>query len=189
MPCAACEEGHYEIVFGSYETLAADDVQVVIPKVKLLRCPKCGDELIPPETQKEIDRAVAEQTEQLSQRELEEAADTFGIDQTRISEVLGLGNKTFHRWLKGTQYPSRSMGFYIRILTEFPEAFEWLKERAWRKRNRMSLNANLNPAVQFPDLAMMTRATPTMCDLNQSVFPEANGRRFNPATTFTHTKV
>jgi len=136
--CAACENGHYDEVYARYEATAADDVQIVLPRVRLLRCPDCGDELIPPDTQAQVDRAVAEQTEQLTQRELEEIAERFGLDQTQTAEVLGLGNKTFHRWLKGTQYPSRSMGYYLRVLAKFPEAFEWLKERRWRKRSRIA---------------------------------------------------
>src|SRR6184192_2139194 len=133
--CAACADGHYEEIVTRYETKAADDVQIVIPNAKILRCEKCGDELIPPETQEQIDRAIAEQTERLSQRELEDIHENSGLDQTEVSEVLGLGSKTFHRWLKGTQYPSRSMGYYLRVLAEFPQAFEWLRERGWRKRN------------------------------------------------------
>jgi len=138
IPCGACESGQYEEIVTRYETKAADDVQIVLPRARLLRCKKCGAELIPPETQEQIDRAVAEQTEQLSQRELEEISGKFGLDQTEVSEVLGLGSKTFHRWLKGTQYPSRSMGYYLRVLAEFPEAFEWLRERGWRKSNRVA---------------------------------------------------
>ena len=138
IPCAACETGHYEEVFTRYEAAAADGVEISIPAITLLRCPKCGDELIPPETQALIDRSVAEQTEQLTQRELEEMAERFGQDQTEISETLGLGSKTFHRWLKGRQYPSRSMGYYLRVLAEFPEALEWLKERGWRRQDRVA---------------------------------------------------
>lgn len=187
--CTACDAGHYEEVFVPYETTVADGTKIVIPKVKFLRCSKCGDELIPPETQREIDRAISEQTEQLSIRELELAAETFGLDQTEISEILGLGSKTFHRWLKGKQYPSRSMGFYIRILVEFPEVFEWLKERAWHKRNRISQTNVLNLSVKFPDLAAITNMDQQLNSLDQGVFLETEGERFNPVTSFTRTKI
>jgi len=189
IPCTSCGAGHYEEITTRYKITAADDVEVVIPKVKVLRCPKCGDELIPPETQKQIDQAVAEQTEQLSKKELEDIAESFALDQTRTSEVLGLGSKTFHRWLNGTQYPSRSMGFYLRVLAEFPEAFVWLRERSWRKRNRIFSTQGLNLAVRFPDLARLSQENRAMCDLNQDNLLEAENKRFNPVTFFTRTKI
>lgn len=191
IPCAACNESTYEEVEVCYETTAADGVRIVIPKVKLLRCPKCGDELIPPTSQAEIDRAIAEQTEQLSARELEQIADKFDLDQTQISEVLGLGGKTFHRWLKGTQYPSRSMGYYLRVLAEFPEAFSWLKERSWRKSNRIFNSGSLSLSEKFPDLAWLNSQTSlTTSNLDQqSLLESEEGCRFNPASVFSHTKI
>ena len=190
IPCAACESGHYEEIFTQYETSAADGVEISIPSVKLLRCPKCGDELIPPEAQEQIDRAVAEQTEQLTQRELEEMAELFGGDQTQISDLLGLGSKTFHRWLKGHQFPSRSSGFYLRVLAEFPEALEWVRERGWRKKNRVAQFAKLDLTVQFPDLntSLIEAATPVR-ERVEKLLAGLHGRRFNPAAQFRHTIV
>ena len=190
MACCSCEQGHYEEVFDRYEATAADDVKVVIPHARLLRCPACGDELLPPETQKQIDAAVAEQTEQLTMREIEAIWEQFNLDQTQTSEVLGLGGKTFHRWLKGTQYPSRSMGYYLRVLTEFPQAFEWLKERGWRTHNRLAQlqSQNLQFELQFPDLAQLT----TEIEWRRSSSPSSGNEshlRFNPTTLFRKTKV
>ena len=188
MACCSCEQGHYEEVFDRHETVAADDVKIVIPRVKLLRCLSCGDELLPPETQKQIDAAIAEQTEQLDPRELEAIWERFNLDQTESAEVLGLGGKTFHRWLKGTQYPSRSMGYYLRVLAEFPEAFEWLKARGWRRRNRVMQFQKIEFQLQFPELAR----TSTETEWSRSEMPvePMGGRlRFNPTEFFRKTKV
>jgi len=188
MACCSCEQGHYEEVFDRYETTAADDVKVVIPRVKLLRCASCGDELLPPETQKQIDVAIAEQTEQLAARELEAIWESFNMDQTQTAEVLGLGGKTFHRWLKGTQYPSRSMGYYLRVLAEFPEAFDWLKTRGWRRHNRVAQFQKLQFEIQFPELAHIT--TETEWSRVEKPADSASGRlRFNPTALFRKTKV
>jgi putative zinc finger/helix-turn-helix YgiT family protein len=188
MACSSCEQGHYEEVFDRYEATAADDVKVVIPRVKLLRCPNCGDELLPPETQKQIDAAIAEQTEQLTQRELEGIWETFNLDQTETAEVLGLGGKTFHRWLKGTQYPSRSMGYYLRVLAHFPDAFEWLRERGWRRNNRIAQYQKIDFQLQFPELARCTTETEWRRADTTSA-PEGSRLRFNPTTLFRKTKV
>lgn len=190
LPCPACGVGHYEEVLVPYKTTLADDVQLEIPKIKVLRCQNCGDELIPAETQKQIDRAIAEKTEQLSQHELEQIAVKFGLDQTEISEVLGLGSKTFHRWVNGTQYPSRSMCYYLRILAEFPEIFEWLRQRAWRNGDRRGRLTNVNLAEQFSDLAWVTNQVPSAVrGWQQPNFSETENRRFNPVSAFVQTKV
>lgn len=188
MACCACGQGHYEEVFDRYETVAADDVKIFIPRVKLLRCSKCGDELLPPETQKQVDQAIAEQTDQLSPRELETIWEQLNLDQTQTAEVFGLGSKTFHRWLNGTQYPSRSMGYYLRVLAEFPDALAWLKERGWRKKNRVAQFQKLDFQLQFSDLARIT--TETEWRLASTPTEKEGARlRFNPTTLFRQTKM
>lgn len=42
MSCALCDQGHYEELCERYEATAADDVKVVIPKLKLLRWLRAG---------------------------------------------------------------------------------------------------------------------------------------------------
>ena len=188
MTCCECGQGHYEEVFDRYETVAADEVKIFIPRVKLLRCSKCGDELLPPGTQKQIDEAIAAQTDQLSPRELEAIWEQLNLDQTQTAEVFGLGSKTFHRWLNGTQYPSRSMGYYLRVLAEFPDALEWLKERGWRKKNRVVQHQKLEFQLQFPELARITSETEWK-RANTPIEKEGARLRFNPTTLFQQTKV
>jgi len=188
MACCSCEHGHYDEVFDRYETVAADDVKISIPRVKLLRCSNCGDELLPPETQKQIDAAITEQTEQLSTRELEAIWERLNLDQTETAEVFGLGSKTFHRWLNGTQYPSRSMGYYLRVLAEFPDALEWLKERGWRKKNRITQFQKIEFQLQFPELAGTSTETEWK-HRNASSGIETIRLRFNPTILFRETKM
>ena len=188
MTCCSCGQGYYEEVFDRYETVTADDVKIFIPRIQLLRCSKCGDELLPPQTQKKIDEAIAEQTDQLSPRELEAIWEQLNLDQTQTAEVFGLGSKTFHRWLNGTQYPSRSMGYYLRVLAEFPDALDWLKERGWRKKNRVPQFQKLEFQLQFPELARIT--TETEWRRSGIAMEKENVRlHFNPTTLFRQTKV
>jgi putative zinc finger/helix-turn-helix YgiT family protein len=188
MACCSCKHGQYKEVYDRYETVAADDVKIVLPRVKLLRCSNCGDELLPPETQKQVDAAIAEQTEQLSPRELEAIWERLNLDQTQTAEVFGLGSKTFHRWINGTQYPSRSMGYYLRVLAEFPDALEWLKERGWRKKNRVAQFQKLQFELQFPDLARTTTETEWRRTNTQTGLT-SDRLRFNPTTLFRQTRV
>jgi putative zinc finger/helix-turn-helix YgiT family protein len=188
MICCSCGQGHYEEVFDRYETIVADEIKIFIPRVRLLRCPKCGDELLPHETQKKIDEAIAEQTDQLSVREIEAIWEQLNLDQTQTAEVFGLGSKTFHRWLNGTQYPSRSMGYYLRVLAEFPEALEWLRGRGWRKRNRVAASRKLDFQMQFPELARIPTET-KWGETDKPAESESVRLRFNPTTLFRETKI
>lgn len=130
--CLECDEGRYQIVVKPYESRGQDGNVVVVPNVKFLRCTHCGEELIPAESARDISRYVAEATEQLTKAELYAMLEASELSQKDFAEAIGLGEKTFHRWLKGTQIVSRSMGYYLRAMVRFPEAFEWVKERGWR---------------------------------------------------------
>lgn len=119
-------------------------------------CDKCGEEILSLEAARDVDAAIAEYTDRLTPKELTAIREEFGVDQTEISEALGLGGKTYHRWEKGNQYPSRSMGYYLRILREYPEVFAWLRARGWQARNRVTTSEKSPLAdmqSRFPTLA------------------------------------
>lgn len=130
--CFECEQGQLVEIIQDYIDSGPDGVGVVVPNVKMLRCTHCGEELIPAESDRYISRYVAEANEQLTKAELYAMLEASGLSQKDFAEAIGLGEKTFHRWLKGTQIASRSMGYYLRAMERFPEAFEWVKERGWR---------------------------------------------------------
>lgn len=132
--CIDCDEGTYELITVDYSDRDASGPEVVVPNVEILRCSHCGQELIPAETSKKISRAVAEADEQLTPEQLYGMLEDFDANQKQLAEICGFGEKTFHRWLKGTQTVSRSMGYYLRVLQRFPEAFAYVKSRAWREQ-------------------------------------------------------
>jgi|GEM_PF-2460933 len=131
--CLECDKGNYEVVAKPYESRGQDGNVIVVPDVKFLCCTQCGEELIPAESSRYISRYVAEANEQLTKVELFAMLEASGLSQKDFAEAIGLGEKTFHRWLKGTQVVSRSMGYYLRAMERFPEVFAWVKERDWRK--------------------------------------------------------
>jgi putative zinc finger/helix-turn-helix YgiT family protein len=179
--CPNCEKGHFALVQTDYEEPVAEDNPISIPGVWVERCDHCGETVFPGETTRFIESAVAQQTEQLTPSELERIREDLGIaTQDEMSEILGLGLKTYHKWESGKQFPTRSMSYYIRVLAEFPQAFDWLRRRGWRKANRI---ANLQPpedlAAMFPDLA--ANPPPSMRITN----PRAHSPRINPACGLT----
>ncbi|MEI8315103.1 MAG: type II TA system antitoxin MqsA family protein [Verrucomicrobiota bacterium] len=152
--CPICDQGHLQLIRSNHEVSHPDEPVMTVPDVWIEQCDQCSEQFFPSETMRHIEEFIAEQAEQLSSDELERIREALGVDQTEMSEILGLGEKTFHRWEKGSQYPSRSMCYYIRVLAHFPESFEWLREKGWRRSNRVAaVVAALTYAEQFPDLA------------------------------------
>ena len=136
--CPACEKGHLSLVTRDFVAHIGEGQKLRVPGITMEVCDKCDEEILPLESAREVDAAIAEYTDRLTPGELTEIREAFKVDQTEMSEALGLGSKTYHRWEKGSQYPSRSMGYYLRALREYPEVFAWLRARGWHGRNRIT---------------------------------------------------
>lgn len=154
--CPCCGMGNLQTLERDYVADIGDGQKVTVPHIQMEVCDKCGEEILPLESAREVDSAIAEYTDRLSPDELSAIRKEFGVDQTEMGEVLGLGSKTYHRWEKGSQYPSRSMGYYLRVLGENPQVFEWLRSRGWRGRNRLVVKEKppfVDLQRRFPALA------------------------------------
>lgn len=130
--CVDCDDGLYEVVTVEYKDVDQNGHEVSVPGVEILRCKGCGAELIPAASDRLISEAVAQANEQLTPAELYALMEQYDLNQKEVAKICGFGEKTFHRWLKGTQVVSRSMGYYLRILQEFPAALQFVKDQAWR---------------------------------------------------------
>lgn len=155
--CRECGAGHFEFIQIDHVEKILNDNPVIVPGVWVNRCDHCGETVFPAISVKYIQSWVADQTEPLTGHELERIRDVLGVDrQDEMSEILGLGTKTYHKWESGAKFPTRSMSYYIRVLAEFPEAFEWLRARGWKGRNRLATSGKsslLEMQSRFPALA------------------------------------
>ena len=149
---------------------------MVVPNVKILRCNSCGQELIPAASLEQIEDYVAEATEQLPPAEIYAFLEQFDLNQKEAAEILGLGEKTVHRWLKGVGVVSRSMGYYLRLLRAHPNCLSWLQNREWRHHGSLSpqLSAMKVPSRKFH--ALHNRGGE---DLNRLIHHERG--RYSPA--------
>jgi putative zinc finger/helix-turn-helix YgiT family protein len=182
--CPACDSGRLRLVQIDHTEEVASDNPVEIRGIWVDRCDHCGEIVFPADTTRFIESVVAEQTEQLDPRELEMIREDLGIRrQDEMSEILGLGAKTFHKWESGAQFPTRSMCYYIRVLAEFPDALDWLRRRAWRNRNRLAQpQTQADFAAMFPDLASLGIAS-ERCNSPRN--QEPHQKRLNPALGLT----
>ena len=179
--CPCCQQGHFALIQIDRTERVTDGNPITLPGVWVERCDHCGEIVFPGETTRFIESAVAEETEQLTGRELERIREELGVaTQDEMSEILGLGLKTFHKWESGRQFPTRSMSYYIRVLAEIPGAFEYLRRRAWRAKNRLATPpAEADFAAMFPDLPANPRAS------SRIATPRAQSPRTNPALGLT----
>ena len=130
--CPFCAKGRLELCQTDHHVISPDEPEIIVAGVWVEKCDACNEMLFPSESSRYIEQYLAQATEQLTPAQLKEIRKRLGVDQTEMSEILGLGGRTYHRWEKGTQYPSRSMCCYIRILGKFPLAFKWLRDGGWR---------------------------------------------------------
>lgn len=136
--CFECKSGVCHEVAERYEVQLPDGDCFTIPSLSIIRCDGCGEISIPAASAKMIDAAILEYSETVSVEFLKSFLTKFNLDQSEAAEALGLGGKTFHRWVRGTQRVSRSMGFFLRAMVEFPEAFGWIQNRRWRENHAAS---------------------------------------------------
>jgi len=158
-PCDECDSGTVETVTEDYTIHSPDGNTIVVPGVEMHRCNQCGETLIPAASSRYISEFQARETEQLSPEALHAIFVRADMTQKEFAEALGLGEKTFHRWLKGTQVVSRSMGYYLRAMDQFPEGFSWVKSRGWRKP--APRRAVTQPSSEPVFAALHRRATST----------------------------
>jgi DNA-binding transcriptional regulator YiaG len=144
--CFDCGEGRYAEVVVDYRRLLPEGETLIVPKLLILRCDKCGEETIPPESSRRIETAVCEHQDTLPPAAVLAFLNQFQVDQTEAAEALGMGGKTLHRWARGTQRVSRSMGYFLRALMANPAVYEWIRDRRWR-RAEQTLNQTI--AVQL----------------------------------------
>lgn len=182
--CFECGEGHYVEVVGDYRRALPEGETLTVPKVLILRCSKCGEESIPPESSRRIEAAVEQHQDTMPAAAVRSFLEQFQIDQTEAAESLGMGGKTLHRWARGTQRVSRSMGYFLRALMAHPAVYEWIRDRRWRSAEQtrsQTVQAHLGAywqaeyQIRFP--ASGGRANGTLTE----ALPKPEIRIFNPA--------
>jgi YgiT-type zinc finger domain-containing protein len=130
--CAQCHEGTYQSMTKDYTVELRDGDQCTIANLAQRKCNQCGHIVLPWPSVQRVDRAVADHTEPLTAEFLKQTRERLQPNMTLLAESLGLGSKTWMRWEKGEQNISRSMGYFVRAMAQFPEVYEWVADRAWR---------------------------------------------------------
>lgn len=182
--CPACREGHFQLVQIEHAQEVPDDNPINIAGLWVNCCDHCGEVIFPGETVQFIESVVAEKTEQLTAQELKRIREALDVEtQDEMSEILGLGAKSYHKWESGAQFATRSMSYYIRVMAKFPDAFEWLRARGWRRKPLPVRAVTAGDwKTMFPDLARRQRGG--ACSIPMESFNPTQHRP-NPALGLT----
>lgn len=186
--CGICFECGAELFpsIEPYTVQLPDGDSFVLPSLEIFRCGQCAAVEIPSASSEQIELAIDKYTDSLSAEFLEEFLTHFGLDQTTAAQALGLGGKTIHRWIRGTQRVSRSMGYFLRAMRQFPEAFHWVRNRAWQHKEDC-LNApaatlqNESIAQRFPATARRLLRQSSRESVSRERIPAALKQRGRPA--------
>jgi len=131
--CAQCHKGTYQNMTKDYTVELRDGDQCTIANLAQRKCDQCGHIVLPWSSVQRVDRAVVDHTEPVQPEFLRSVRGQLEPNMTLLAESLGLGSKTWMRWESGEQNMSRSMGYFVRAMAQFPEVYEWVADRAWRR--------------------------------------------------------
>lgn len=89
---------------------------LVIPDATWWECNSCGEQIIPEELDKALDRVRYQRLGLLSPEEIREVRKRTGLSAVDMAQALGVGEKTYTRWENGKSIQNKSNDTLIRIL-------------------------------------------------------------------------
>ena len=131
--CPTCRNATIRRVTRDYKVKLPDGQASTVANLSFEECPECKDEFFSIEAMDRISDKVSAELDSLSLSDLKRIREKLQPNMTLLAESLGLGSKTWMRWENGEQNISRSMGYFIRTLSQFPEVYEWVADRSWRQ--------------------------------------------------------
>ena len=159
--CPTCRNATIKRVTRDYKVNLPDGQTSTVANLSFEECPECKDEFFSSEAMDRISDKVSAELDSLSSSDLKRIREKLQPNMTLLAESLGLGSKTWMRWENGEQNISRSMGYFIRTLAQFPEVYEWVADRGWRQDE-----AEEQATTQEPSSAVDETFSKLMQDLN-----------------------
>lgn len=111
--------------------LSINGERITVPRVSHLRCRCCGETLLSPEEAVAFDRQALEIYRRkyglLSEHEIREIRERFGLTQAALSRLLRLGANTVSRWESGRNVQSASLDVMLRMLRDVRGTLAFLR--------------------------------------------------------------
>ena len=150
--CPTCRNATIRRVTSDYKVKLPDGRTSTVANLSFEECPECKDEFFSSEAMDRISDKISADVDSLSLSDLKRIREKLQPNMTLLAESLGLGSKTWMRWEKGEQNISRSMGYFIRTLSQFPEVYEWVADRGWRQDEAEEQATTQQPSSAIDEL-------------------------------------
>jgi putative zinc finger/helix-turn-helix YgiT family protein len=150
--CPTCRNATIRRVTRDYKVNLPDGQTSTVANLSFEECPECKDEFFSSEAMDRISDKVSAELDSLSSSDLKRIREKLQPNMTLLAESLGLGSKTWMRWENGEQNISRSMGYFIRTLSQFPEVYEWVADRGWRQDEAEDQATTQQPSSAIDEL-------------------------------------
>jgi len=124
--CPVCGNGRLANHAGVFETRYTDrsgvERSLTISNIQRLRCDSCGEEILDDAATRQIEDARRDAAGLLTTTEIRNLRLRLGKSQVQMSNLLGVGEKTYCRWESGSFLQSQAFDNYLRLVRDVPEA-------------------------------------------------------------------
>ena len=155
-------------------------------------CDHCDERFYGPEAAKKIEKETLKALGSLSPEDVVDLVKKTGLQESELSDVLGLGPKTIYRWRRGAQRPSKSLSILLATVAHYPKLINWIKTKAWQSidstpvsitssHRRISLP---HGSLQTPRLARRKQVTTATSGPRKSGEPQGASRGQNTISKF-----
>jgi putative zinc finger/helix-turn-helix YgiT family protein len=160
--CPECKSGRLVRKQGIYETTYVDRDeelhQLSVPDLNWFECEGCAEVVLDDEAMSAIEAARRRALGLLTPQEIRGLRVSLNKTQAGMSELLGIGEKTYCRWESGAYMQSEGFDRYLRLLLSEPQNAQLLEEIAGAKRQSAEpkLGAKSDLSSLFPHLGDIT---------------------------------
>lgn len=137
--CPVCNVGFLEDIVSDYSTFVKDgirEVRIIVKNLKREKCFHCNEEFLPQEALDRIQVEKYKKLDLLTPEKLKSIREKLGRTQEEMSDLLGVGKKSYFRWENGLSIQNKSMDRYITLVAKNPENV-FLLEKLERQKEKL----------------------------------------------------
>jgi putative zinc finger/helix-turn-helix YgiT family protein len=150
--CPVCGKGVLHSIAGEFKTDFEDHRgarrELVVPDLRYEKCDACGEEIFDQDASNRISDGQRAALGLLSVDDIRGIRHVLGRTQREMSELLGIGDKTYCRWESGTHFQSEAFDRYLRLLRCEPRTAKVL-ERIRNEKSAVQEPAALNYGFEY----------------------------------------
>jgi HTH-type transcriptional regulator / antitoxin MqsA len=130
--CPVCAKGSLVRKTEDYQTKflsrGGEARNITVPDISREECDRCGEAFLDETASRQLEAARRTATGLLSAAEIRGLRQRLRMTQSEISELLGIGEKTYCRWESDGYVQSIAFDNYLRLVDELPEAIAFLTQ-------------------------------------------------------------